>query len=290
LLNHVKSNTDKEKEKQWLAATIAAAMSKGITISLPSRKSGWDWTMTGEKEISMGFSGINGVGKKAYDELMRLINQSGDRLDTIKPQLFFDLPFSVFNKRAFEACVKAGMFDDWSESREYLFSLKTKKKKKQLPGQMALFDLRSNEFEYVMKDSDFEKTTYKQKQKEFIEVCNFDLEKIKEFSNIKLELQKRTGKEIQSILNFSEDGYYFFYLETVQEMVSKNGNPYLTLKVGDGISTQTLRAFPPRGNIENSVYGKIKESPESGVYISEFVKNQKGFINFKNNAKFKRIK
>jgi DNA polymerase III alpha subunit len=33
LLNHIKSNTDKEKERVWLASAIAAAISKGIKIA-----------------------------------------------------------------------------------------------------------------------------------------------------------------------------------------------------------------------------------------------------------------
>lgn len=291
LLNHIKSNNDKEKEKQWLASAIASAMSKGIKVSPPSKKSGWDWTMTGEKEISMGFSGINGLGDKAYNELIELLGRAEETLESIKLHKFFSLPFSNFNKKAFEVCVKAGIFDDWSESREYLIELKNKKKTKQIPGQLAIFDLNSDEFNSTIKSDSYPSTTEIQKNREFVEVCNFDLNKIKEMAVIKSELYKRTGRVVESILNFSENDFYFFCLDSVQETMSEKGGTYLNLKVGDGISTTSLRVFPARKKVEGDIYDFIKaNSQNKGVYISEFVKNAKGFINFKPNAKIKRIK
>jgi hypothetical protein len=92
-------------------------------------------------------------------------------------------------------------------------------------------------------------------------------------------------------LNFSENDYYFFYLENVQEAISEKGGSYLVLKVGDGIGSVNLRAFPARKKIDGDIYDVLKaNSQNKGVYISEFVKNAKGFVNFKQNAKFKRIK
>jgi len=291
LLNHIKSNNDKEKEKQWIASAIASAMSKGITIAPPSRRSGWNWTMTGEKEISMGFSGINGLGDKAYKELTELLERAGEKFETIKLHKFFSLPFSTFNKKAFEVCAKAGVFDDWSESRDYLIELKSKKKKKEIPGQLALFDLNSVEFNTVVKSDSFAPTTPIQKTREFVEVCNFDLKKIEEVAALKNELYQKTGRIIESILNFSENDYYFFYLDTVQGAMSEKGGTYLNLRVGDGISLTSLRVFPARKKVEGDMYDFIKANAQNkGVYISEFVKNAKGFINFKQNAKIKRIK
>jgi len=292
LLNHIKSNTDKEKERQWLASAIASAMSKGITIAPPSKRSGWNWTMTGEKEISMGFSGINGLGDKAYKELMELLEKSGETLESIKLHKFFSLPFSTFNKKAFEVCVKAGVFDDWTVSREYLIELKSKKKKKEIPGQLAIFDLNSDEFTSNIKSDSIIPTSPAQKTREFVEVCNFDLAKIEEMAAIKMELHQKAGRVIDSILNFSDNDYYFFYLDSVQEAVSEKGGNYLNLKVGDGISSTSLRVFPPRKKTDKAdIYDFIKANAQTkGIFVSEFVKNGKGFINFKQNAKFKRIK
>ena len=294
LFNHPKkgSGTDaKEKERIWLTSALAAAMSKGIKILPPSKKSGWDWTMTGDKEISMGFSGINGLGDKAYDELMNLIAKSGETFSSIKLHKFFNLPFSTFNKTAFGVCVKAGVFDDWSESREYLVELKSKKKKKETPGQLALFDLNSDEFNPIIKSDNFPKTTDIEKKVQFIEVCNFDLDKIGEISKIRAELYEKTGRIIESILNFSENDYYYFFLDNVQEAISEKGGTYLNIKIGDGISNTGMRVFSPRNKKDTDVYELIKANAQSkGVFISEFVKNAKGFINFKQNAQFKRIK
>ena len=294
LLNHPKNGSGsdaKEKERQWLASTIAAAMSKGIIIRPPSKKSGWNWTMTGDKEISIGFSGINGFGDIAYNELINLLSRSSETLETVKAHTFFSLPFSAFNKKTFESCVKAGVFDDWSDSREYLNELKAKKKKKEIPGQMALFDLNSDVFSVSLNSSSHTPTTLEQKKKEFIEVCNFDLDKIEEVVEIKNQLLKQTGMIIESILNFDENGYYFFYLENIQVATSDKGSEYLVLKVGDGISSMSLRLFQPRKKTDGDMYDYIKtQGVIKGLYITEFVKNAKGFTNFKSGAKIKRIK
>lgn len=294
LLNYPKKGSGadaKEKEKVWIASAIAAAMSKGIKFLPPSRHSGWNWTMTGDKEISMGFSGINGLGDKAYEELRELLDKADEKFETIKLYKFLSLPFSKFNKTAFGACVKAGVFDDWSESRDYLIELKSKKRKKDIPGQIALFDLNSDEFNMVVKSESFATTTEIQKNREFVEVCSFDLQKIEEVAQIRMELHQKAGRVIESILNFSENDYYFFFLDSVQEAVSEKGGNYLNIKVGDGISTTSLRVFPARRKVDGDIYDLIKANAQNkGVYISEFVKNAKGFINFKQNAKFKRIK
>lgn len=291
LLNHPKANNDKEEEQRWLANAIASAMSKGITIKTPSRKSGWKWTMTGEKEISMGFSGINGLGEKAYEELVHLVEMEKQTLENVSVSKFFSLPFSTFNKKAFEVCVKAGVFDDWSTSREHLIELKAKKSKKRNPNQMVLFDLDSEEFNVSLKNNQFPPTPEKQKRAEFIEVCNFDLLRIEELSKIKEELQEKAGRQIESILNFSKNDFYFFFIDSMQETLSEKGKPYLVVKVGDGISHTTLRVFPPRVPAKEDLYEIVKNNAEiGGVYISEFEKNPKGFINFKKNARFKRIK
>jgi len=294
LLNHPKKGSGKnakEKEQQWLASTIVAAMSKGIEIVPPSRKTRWQWTMTGEKEISVGLSAINGFGEKAYDEMMKLLEFESTSLEKVTLSKFFSLPFSAFNKGAFGACVKAGVFDEWSESREHLLELKQKKKAKRDPRQRALFDLDSEEFNVSLKSTNHPPTPYEQKRAEFAEVCQFDLDKIKELSKLKTELAERAGMQIESILNFSEDGFYFFFVEKLETAYTVKGNEYLIIKVGDGIGTTRLRVFPPRQKRKESFMDKmIKEAKPGGVYVSEFVQNEGGFINFKDGAKFGRIK
>lgn len=283
LLNHPKTSGGKEKEQAWLAAAIAAAMSGGIKILPPSTKSGYYWTMTGDKEISMGFSGINGLGDIAYAELQGFLKNKNKTLDKITMVEFFELPFSKFNKTAFESCLKAGVFDGWSESRSFLLSLKEKKRKKVVANQGLLFDMGGPEFDIKIDSNKFSKTTPEEKRESFMEVCNFDLEKIEKITNIKININKKAKRPIENILNFEDNDWYFFILEGMQELMAKNGKPYLLLKVGDGIGHMNLRVFSPMAE-------KLKPELQVGnVYVSKFEKNESGFINLQRGAQFKKI-
>lgn len=283
LLNHPKSSGDKAKVQAWLAAAIAAAMSKGIKILPPSTKSGWNWTMTGDKEISMGFSGINGLGDIAYAELQSFIEKKEKPLEKFSLVEFFELPFSKFNKTAFESCLKAGVFDCWSDSRAFLLSLKEKKRKKAVPNQGVLFDMAGEEFDVKMDSDKFVKTVPGEKRAGFIEVCNFDLEKIERITNVKINVNKKLKRPIENIINFEDEDYYFFILEEMKEALTKTGKNYLIIKVGDGIGHTNLRLFSPMAD-------KLKPQLEvGGVYITKFEKNDAGFLNIKRGSEFKKM-
>lgn len=294
LLNHPKTSGGKEKENAWIAAAIASAISKGIEIKKPSRKSGWEWTMTGDKEISMGFSGIDGFGAIAFDELNALIDKLSSKegeekitLENITMGSFFRLEFGKFSKTSFESCLKAGVFDDWSKSRAQLIAMKTKKKKKQIANQMILFDMNDSSFDIPMKDdlTKFPITTDYEKKVEFVKVCNFDLEKIKYIIEVKNDINKRAKREkaIETIINFDDDDYYMFVVNTFSLVPAKNGKNYLTMKVGDGISVTTIRAFEP---LVKDLYPKLVND---GIYVAEFEKNEKGYVNFKKGTRIVRI-
>lgn len=293
LLNHPKSGT-KEKQQQWIASAIASAMSKGIIIKRPSRKSGWEWTMTGDHEISMGFSGINGLGPIAYQEMLELIDeipvlkdQSKKTLETVSMSVFMRLPFSKFSKSAFSACLKAGVFDDWCESREQLLSLKQQKKKKAIANQTIMFDMNDPAFDIPVKKDEkkYATTSEATKRLEFIEVCNFDLEKIKYILDIKADINKRSKREkpVETIINFDDNDYYIFVVENFSLAMSKTGKEYLTMRVGDGISFTTLRAFEPTVKDLHPILAT------NGVYVAEFVKNEKGYVNFKKGTRIVRV-
>lgn len=284
LLNHPKTSGGKEKEQEWLAAAISAAISKGIKICTPSRRSHWSWAMTGEKEISMGFSGVNGFGEIAYKELMDILKIENKFLHEISRFDFFNLTFSKFNKTAFEACLKAGVFDDWSTSRNHLADLflKMKKKKKKVAkNQLTLFDFSSAEHDTTINDGKFPATLDDQKNREFIEVCNFDLKLIEKITLIKDKLNERANKagyHIDSILNFETDGYYFFVLKEISEKKTVRGRTYLLLKVGDAIGHTYIRIF---NDVDKF---KQKLTKKDSVYVSQFVKNEKGYINLAKKA------
>ena len=283
LLNHPKNNGDKEKVKSWIAAAIASAISKGIRITSPSTKSGYNWTMTGDKEISMGFSGINGLGDIAYAELQSFITKKEKSLDKFSLVEFFDLPFSKFNKTAFESCLKAGVFDEWSDSRSFLISLKEKKKKKVVANQGFLFDIGGPEFSIKIDSDKFQKTTTEEKRASFMEVCNFDLEKIEKITNVKMKINEKSKRPIENILNFEDNDWYLFILEAAQEAMTKTGKPYLILKVGDGIGHMNLRVFSPMAD-------KLRpQLSEGSVFVAKFEKNDGGFINFQRGTQFKKM-
>lgn len=284
LFNHPKTFNDKDKTEAWLTSAIAAAMAQGIVIKPPSLKSGWHWTMTGDKEISMGFSAINGFGDTAYKELQELLMARKKKLDTITMAEFFELPFSKFNKTSFGASVKAGVFDSWSDSRQYLLSLKEKKKKKKVDAaQIFMFDMGGEEFNLNNQKHDFPLTTAEERRASFLEVCSFDLEKIGRISQIKEKIAAISKRPIENIINFEEDGWYYFILEDVHEATAKTGSKYLVLKVGDGISHQNLRIFPPMSE-------KVRPMLQPGqVYAAKFEKNESGFINILRNSQITKV-
>jgi DNA polymerase III alpha subunit len=276
LLNHTKSNGKPEDLKKWITTAIIAAMSKGISVKPPSRKSDWNWKMTGDKEISMGFSSIKGFGDVAYEELMNVLKEKKSSLETISKYAFISLPLSKFGKAAFESCAKAGMFDDWGPSREELLDLFVKGKKagKKIPlAQMSLFGA-SYEPELKHNEQKFEKTSEKQKDDEFIEVCNFDLKYIERIFRITSDISARANRSINAINDYYDEDYYWFILESKMIQKTKTGKDYLTLKVTDGIGTSYLRLFGKDMN-------EVKDILEvHGIYVGYFKKNDQGFINF----------
>jgi DNA polymerase III alpha subunit len=257
-----------------------------VKVKTPSRKSDWKCKITDKGEITLGFSLINGFGEIAHQELMDLLKQKGKRLDTISMTSFFELPFSKFNKSVFESALKAGVFDDWSTSREYLLNLKTKKKKKVADvAQRFLFDIEEVEIS-SMDSSKFQPTSQEDKLNQFIEVCRFNMDHIQRVSKVTNQINERASKKkinLDPLTKFSEDGLYYFFLNDIKRLTTKTGKMYLELIVGDGISKSKLRVFEP-------VATKILSELERGAfYVAEFVKKDDKYINLSRSAKFKKI-
>ncbi len=286
LLNHSKGSGPKEEQQEWLFRAIASAMAKGIKILPPSKKAAWDWKVTDKNEITAGFSTINGFGDIAFEELMRLLKEKGKTLQSITPSMFFSLTFSKYNKSAFEASIKAGVFDDWSKSREYLKFLKSKKKKKPTQNQTVLFDIDEISSIDMSKEKNYEITSERQKEEEFKEACGFSLLELNRISKIKQQIQKKTARQkkpVYAITDFEEEGNYYFILNDFQIKKSANGNEYVEMLVGDGIKNTKIRAF---AEMKDRVAPFLERK---AVYMSQFMKNEKGYTNFKRGAKFKKI-
>lgn len=273
LLNHPKSNGDKEKEKQWLTSAMLSAMSKGIEILPPHRKSNWEWTVLEDKKIAMGYSAINGLGEKAFAEL----KEKG--LGAMSKDDFFTTKFSKFNKTSFESCLKAGLFDDWSNSREELIELRKIKIK-----DVKQLDIFGNVgISTVQLTKKFPTTTQEQKHKEFIEVCSLDLQLIEKISNLKKMFIDEYQVNIESALNFENPkNYYYFILHSVEQKTTARNKKYYALTISDGAMTKKV-------NMWEEVYKKNSVILEvGGFYVTKFYK-EKGWLSFDATSEFRRV-
>lgn len=78
----------------------------------------WDFKALDEKTVRMGFQVIKGFGDTAYQEIKALDKETKSNISK-----FFKVDFKKVNKRAFEALLNTGCFDDWGLERNVLFTL-----------------------------------------------------------------------------------------------------------------------------------------------------------------------
>ena len=275
LLNHPKTSTDKEKDKRWLASALMAAMSKGIEIVPPNRRSNWEWTIIDDRKIAMGYMSINGLGEIAYEEL------KAGSIDTMNKEDFFQTKWRKFNKKGFEMALKAGLFDDWSNSREELLSIRNTKIK-----DITQYDLFTNEagVASLFKSKKHLPTSEDQKYQEFIDVCNLDLKLLKKINKLKATFQEETGENIEPVTNFDDPTkFYYFSIQKVEEKISAGkGVKYYSLLISDGATVK-------RVNMWKNMYDKVKKViTEGSFYITKFVK-EKGFLSFNASADFRKV-
>jgi DNA polymerase III subunit alpha len=273
LLNHQKSTSDKDEEKAWLAATILAAMTKGIEITTPTRQSEWDWTMIEEGKIAMGLSSINGFGIAAYEEI------SQKKFCEMTKDAFYSTKFKAFNKTSFEACLRAGLFDDWSNSREEITQWRSIKIKDK-----AQIDIFGN----VGIDSRTSGKTYKpttdaQKYEELMQVCNLDLKLLNKIADLRKMFYEEYKVHIEPFTNFDDDKkFYYFCLNGVEERTSKRGTKFFSLTLSDGASSKKV-------NMWRDMYAKYKDVLQPGsFYLTKFLKD-KGWLSFNASAPFRKV-
>lgn len=270
LLNHAKD------DNEWLSSAIMGAFSKGIKILPPSRKSKWEWTMLDDENILMGFSSINGMGEVAYNELQEI------DISNIGKDKFFMHQFSKFNKANFEACLSAGVFDDWSESREELMEFR-KIKMKTNTMQLDLFG--QNTFDIVEENmrGRFEPTPKEQKYNQFMKVCALDLELFNKISTLKQEFYNQYNFNIEPVTSFENpDRYYYFVIKNMIQKISKNRKVYWSLELGDGGSTVKMIIW-------EDMYDRIKDILEiGGIYLTKFSKDN-NWLRFQDGCQFRRI-
>lgn len=280
LLNHPKTGSDDEKNKQWLNSALLSAMSKGIKIVPPNRKSNWNWTIVDEKTIAMGYSSINGMGEVAFAELQA---HNIKKLDKVA---FFSTKWSKFNKTNFEACLKAGLFDDWSDSRQELIELKQIKYKQS--NQMDIFTGGVDTILTVAErkiSKTLSKTTEEERHQQFMEVCPLDLKLLNRIASLKEQFFNATGKQIESALNFSDpENYYYFMLVSKEKKISSwNNSEFFMLTISDGSGTK-------RVTMNDALHTRYAGILENGMfYVSKFYKNKKGYLNFNPATPFRKV-
>lgn len=280
LLNHPKTSTDKDKEKRWLTAALMAAMSKGIEIVPPNRMSNWAWTIIGEKKIAMGYASINGLGEVAFEELKNP-DKKGITINNMTRDQFFEKKWKKFNKKSFENCLKAGLFDDWSNSREQIMEWRDIKVKD--PQQIDMF---TNETGFKSRASikKYNPTPEEQKYNEFIEVCNLDLKLLKKITELKNQFFEETGDHIEPVTNFEDPSrFYYFSIMSTEEKTSQNkGTKYYSITISDGATVKKV-------NMWKQMYDKLKPLlRENSFYVTKFMK-QNGFLAFNGAAPFRRV-
>jgi DNA polymerase-3 subunit alpha len=270
LLNHAKD------DEEWLSSAIMGAFSKGIKIIPPNRKSKWEWTMLDDETIMMGFSSINGMGEVAYDELQKV------DIENITKDKFFMHPFVKFNKANFEACLSAGVFDDWSESREELMEFRKIKMKKNTM-QLDLFGQSSFDIVEENFKGKFEPTPEQEKYEQFIKVCTLDLELFNKISNLKQEFLNQYNFTIEPVTSFDDpDKYYYFVLKNITPKFSRNNRKYWSLELSDGGSIIRMVVW-------EDAYDRIKDLLEvGGIYLTKFSKDR-NWLRFQDGCQFRRI-
>lgn len=270
LLNHAKD------DDSWLSSAIMGAFTKGIKVLPPNRKSKWEWGMLDEDTILMGFSSINGMGEIAYEEL-----QSID-IANISKDKFFMHQFSKFNKATFQACLKAGVFDDWSESREELMEFR-KFKMKNNTMQMDLFG--QNRFDIIEESlkEKFEPTPKDIKYKDFIEVCSLDLQLFNKISKLKQQFKSEYDFNVEPVTSFDNPNkYYYFVIKDVVEKISRNNKKYWSLELSDGGTSVKIVVW-------SDAYDRIKDLVEKGgIYLTKFSKDR-NWLKFQDGCQFRRV-
>lgn len=280
LLNHPKTSTDKEKDKAWLNSALLSTMTKGIKIVPPNRKSKWNWTIIDDKTIAMGYSSINGMGEIAFAELKE------KKIENMTKEMFFSTKWSKFNKTCFESCLKAGLFDDWSKSREELKEIKQIKYK-----QTNQIDLFSGQVDTILSVADrkiknnLNITSDQEKYSQFLEVCSLDLNMLNRISSVKEQFFQANGVQIDSAMEYEDPNkYYYFLLSNIEKRIAEwDGSTFYIITISDGSGYKKV-------TMNNNMYEKYHQILEKNAfYITKFTKNKKGFLAFNSQGQFRKV-
>ncbi len=148
-----------------------------------------------------------------------------------------------------------------------------------------MFDFSAPEFDVRLVNNKHPQTGQNTKEIEFVSVCNFDLKKIRWITEIKNKLNsnlKNRTEPIESIINFEQDDWYYFYVEDIEILLSKKNTQYLKLKLGDGISSIYVRVF------QDSAKHVLKTLEKNNIFVAQFEKKN-NFLNLKKGTIIKKV-
>ena len=121
------------------------------------------------------------------------------------------------------------------------------------------------------------------KQKEFMEVCNLDLDLLKKIHGLRKSFIEEYGFPIEPVTNFeAPDNYYYFCLNNVEQKLTKTGKKMYVMHLSDGATVKKVIMW-------ENMYKKIAPKLEKdSIYVTKFIKD-KGWLSFNASAEFRKV-
>lgn len=260
----ISRTSDEDKIKKY----IISAKNKGINI-LPFsiKKSKYNCSIEGEKNIRLGFKLAKGFGIKAWEELKEHQHEIKDF------ETFFSIKWHKLNKKCIELLCGIGAFDDFGYKRKnvhefitnMLENMKATKKNK-IDEKLIYSKLKQNNI------IDF---TEREKAKFYKEYLGFNLNSV---YDEKLSKMKDLFKK-NNIISFSEFSnspqILGGIIEEVNEKLTKNKKIYYEIIINDGNQKEKVKIWPWKCNDFN--YNDLQEN---NIIIITLDKDEKwGFSN-----------
>lgn len=227
-------NTQDAQEKIY--KFIQEAKSKGFKILPPSiNSSSYEFRKVGTDTILFGLGAIKNVGKAAVEEILRAREAKGGEFKSIK-DFVKNVDTRKVNKKTLESLIKAGAFDEFYPNRKSLLSsiedlLSVSKIGEKLPV-ASLFGglIADNDEQMKFKDLPYmleDRIYYEREALGFYFTVN-PLEKYP-----LLVLQSYNSAFVRESMGEGEDVTLVGVIVDITKKKTKNGEPYVTLKLLD---------------------------------------------------------
>lgn len=223
LMTSVMGNTDK------IVEYIGECESIGIKVLPPDiNKSYSKFSVDGEN-IRFGLAAVKNVGASVIDNIVSERNENGDFIDFT--DMVKRLDSKCTNKRVIESLIKCGAFDSMGQNRatllfnfEFVLDSIAKSRKKNIEGQISMFDLFSGDDNEDVFVSETATLTYRD---EFKDRIRLNMEKevlgiyvsghpLSEYKDI---LEKRASIDTMSINSLKEEPEKLLSLNNTEQII-----------------------------------------------------------------------